>query len=792
MFKTYLKAAFRSIRKNAFYSFISIFGLATGLTAGILILLWCQDEKSYNRGVKGSENIYRVVPGFDAKGNKWYFPTVPPAIAYVSHQVPGIEKMGRFFKNDNEMVFQYKEKRFSEKNSAYIDADLFNILAISFIEGNREMPFRNNRSIVLTEAYAKKYFGSEDPLGKVITREDKKESYTVTGVVKAPHNSQLPFDYFLPFTIVNEFYGIPADSSKGPKGADADWSNYDFELYVRLNPGTSMAPVAAELTQLQKANVSDDLTKTLAYRLQPLADIHLYNPDGSDGPITMVRIFTWVAFVILLIASINYINLTTAKAAQRAREIGVRKIIGAGKGQLFIQLISESILVFFLAMIVSLLLIKLLFPLYNSLTGKDLSFTLFDGAVLKVLGLAMVVTLTVSAIYPAILLSSFKPLLAIKGKFSIGRGNHFLRKFLVVSQFCFSVVFIICTMVIGRQLNYIQAKNLGLDRENVFSFDLKHMYGKYAAVRNELLREPSVSGVTAAGQNVLSVAANTTTNDWPGKDPGRTFLIATLPVERDFLSVMHIKLLEGKEFSGTAADSGYYLLNEAAIRAMGLKDPVGKPFSLYNTKGVIAGIVRDFHFKDMHQKIGPCVVFWNPRSIGQIYVRTTGAHTAAAIAAVERLWKSYNPEFPFEYHFLDDAYSKMYVTDQRTGALFKVFAFIAIFISCLGLFGLMTYTAQLKTREIGIRKVLGATVASVTGLLAKEFIGLVFLAILIASPIGWYFMDRWLQDFAYRMPIPWWVFPVAGVFVLSMAVLTVGFQAIKAALVNPVESLRAE
>jgi putative ABC transport system permease protein len=789
MLNNYLKVAFRSFRNNKFYSFISIFGLAIGLTAGILILLWCQDERSYNQSIKGSENIYRTIPNFMSGGNKKYFSGVPSALAFVSKQVPGIEKVGRIIGNWNQMIFKYKEKSFSEKRSAFIDPDLFNILDFSFIEGNREIPFQNNRSIVVTEPFAKKYFGNEDPIGKVITREDRKENYTVTGVVKVLHNSQTNFDFFLPLNIINEAYGNPADPRKG---IDGDWNNYDFETYIRLNPGTSPASVAAKLTQLQKANVSDDITKTLNYSLQPLAKIYLYNPDGTDGLITMVRIFTWVAFVIVLIASINYINLTTAKAAQRGREIGVRKIIGAAKQQLFFQFISETFMVFLLALVVSVVLIILLFPLYNSLTGKELSFHVFDPEVLKVVGVTMAVTLVVSAIYPAILLSSFQPLQAIKGKLSIGRGNHFMRKVLVVSQFSFSVIFIISTIIISKQLTYIQEKNLGMDRENVFRFDLKNMRGKYDAVKNQLLEDPSISGVTAAGQNILQVAANTTTNDWPGKDPGRTLLIASLPVERDFLSVMYIKLIEGKGFSGTAADSGYFLLNETAIREMGLKDPVGKPFTFHQTKGIIAGIVQDFHFKDMHQKIGPCALFWKPEWMGQLHVRATRGHTSDAIAAAKKIWKMYNPEFPFEYTFLDDAYNKMYATDQRTGSLFKVFAFIAIFISCLGLFGLVTYTAQLKTREIGIRKVLGASVSSVTGLLANDFIRLVLLAIVIASPIGWYFMDRWLQDFAYRSPIPWWVFPVAGLVALFIAVSTISFQAIRAAIANPVKSLRTE
>jgi putative ABC transport system permease protein len=778
MLTNHLKVAFRSIWNNKFYSAISIFGLAIGITAGILILLWCQDEKSYNTHINNSANIYRAVPEFLSNGDKKYFSTTPPALGSICKQVTGIDRSGRFIKNWEQMVFASNGKKIVEKSSAYIDADLFTILDLHFIEGNRSTPFQDKQSMVVSEDFAKKYFGNDNPLGKVITREDAKQSYTITGVVKTTPNSQLNYDYFLP---LNSFDGL-----------DQDWNNYDLDTYVQLHPGASTTTVAAQLTQLQKASVSDNMTKILHYRLQPLAEIHLYNPDGTEGLITMVRIFTWVALVILLIASINYINLTTAKAAQRAREIGVRKIIGAAKSQLFFQFVSETIVVFLLAMSLSLLLVKLLFPLYNSITGKTLSFNLLDGAILQVLAITMGVTLIASAIYPAILLSSFRPLQAIKGKFSIGRGNHFMRKGLVVSQFCFSVIFIISTIVIGRQLSYIQTKNLGMDKENVFRFGLKNMRGKYEAVKNELLRQPSIAGITAAGQDPLQVASNTVKNDWPGKDPAKSFLITTLPVERDFLSTMQIRLKEGKGFTGTAADSTNYLLNETAIREMGITEPVGKPFSLYGKQGTIAGVVQDFHFKNMHQKIGPCVILWKPEWMGQLYVKARAGHTPEAIAAVQQLWKVYNPDSPFEYSFLDDAYNKMYAADQRVGLLFKVFAFITIFISCLGLFGLMTYTAQLKTREIGIRKVLGASVTAVTSLLAKEFMSLVLLAIIIASPIGWYFMDRWLQNFAYRSPLSWWIFPLAGVAALLIAAFTVSVQAIKAALANPVKSLRTE
>lgn len=790
MFKNYLKVAFRSIRNNTFYSIISIFGLAIGITTGILILLWCQDERSYDAGITNSENVYRAVPGFLSNGDKKYFTTTPAGIAYVSKQVPAIEKAGRVIRNFNTMQLACKDKSFVEKSSAFIDPELFSILDLTFIKGNQHKPFQDNRSIVLTEAFAKKYFGNEDPMGKVLTRKDVAENYTVTGVVKTIGNSQVNYNYFIPLNIINEYYFKNATDAKS--GIDGDWNNYDFETYVQLAPGTSAASVATTLTKLQKANVNDNITKTLNYRLQPVAEMHLYNADGTEGMITMVRIFTWVAFVILLIASINYINLTTAKAAQRAKEIGVRKIVGAAKWQLFFQFTGETLILFLLAMGVSVVLLQLLFPLYNTLTGKTLAFSLFDVAVIKIVGITMAITLFVSAIYPALLLSSFRPMQAIKGKFSIGRGNHLMRKGLVVSQFCFSVIFIISTIIIGKQLAYVQTKNLGFDKENVFRIGLKNMRGKYEAVKGELMRNASIAGITAAGQDVLQVASNTTHNNWPGKDAGKTFLISTIPVERDFLSTMNVALQAGKGWTGTAADSGYFILNETAIREMGLKDPIGKPFTLYQTTGVIAGVAEDFHFKDMHQKIGPCALYWKPANMGQLYVKAAAGRTTDAIAAVKKIWMAYNPEEPFEFSFLDEAYNKMYTKDQRINSLFQVFACIAIFISCLGLLGLITYTARLKTREIGIRKVLGASVSSVTGLLAKEFVSLVLLAILIASPVGWYFMGRWLQDFAYRSTIAWWIFPLAGAIALLIALMTISVQAVKAALANPVKSLRVE
>jgi putative ABC transport system permease protein len=435
----------------------------------------------------------------------------------------------------------------------------------------------------------------------------------------------------------------------------------------------------------------------------------------------------------------------------------------------------------------------LLLPVYNQIAGKVQRFQVFDPGMVGLLGALLAGMLLVAGIYPALLLSSFRPLPAIKGGGIPGGNAGALRKILVSSQFVISMVLIAGTVVIGRQLSYIQAKNIGYDKENVFRFDMRDMRGHYQSVRDELLREPDVRAVTGVWSgNLMELWSNTTQNEWDGKPPGITFLITQLAIERDFLPTMGLKLVQGKGFTGTPADSSHFLLNETAIREMGIKDPVGKRFKLQDREGIIAGVVSDFHFKKMQQKIEPCILFWGPQFSRQMCVRTTTHGAPKAIAAAEKIWKQYNPAYPFEYSFLDQEFDRLYQTEQRIGQIFRVLAGVAVFISCLGLFGLATFVAQTKKKEIGIRKVLGASVLGIVAMLSHDFLKLVGLAFLVSVPIAWYGMSRWLEDYAYRIPVEWSVFALTGSLAVGIALLTVSFQSIKAALANPVKNLRDE
>jgi putative ABC transport system permease protein len=470
----------------------------------------------------------------------------------------------------------------------------------------------------------------------------------------------------------------------------------------------------------------------------------------------------------------------------------MRKIIGAARTQLFAQFIIESVVLFLIASLLGFLIIYLLLPLYNEISGRHLTFSFADGNVWLAVIFAITGTLAMSAIYPALQLSSFKPIESLRGKLSLGIKKASFRKILVVTQFVFSVGLIIATIVISRQLKYMKDKDLGFDKEYVFGFGLKNdMHNHFEAFRNELLKQPGVLGVASINGTVAGDNGSTSDTYWEGKEPNRTFLIHQNGIDKDLIPLLKMKLLQGGNFSGSPADSAHYILNETAVRQAGIKDPVGKSFALHEKKGTIIGVVKDFNYASLKTAIEPAIFYYNP-SGWTVYVKTTGRDAQKAIAAGEKVWKGYASEFPFEYSFLDDEFNKMYTDDQRTGRLFNVFAVVAILISCLGLLGLATYTAQVKTKEIGIRKVLGASISSITRLLAREFILLVLIAFVIATPVAWFFMNKWLRDFVYRIHINGWIFLVTGLIAITIALLTVGFQAVKAAVANPVKSLRTE
>jgi len=604
-----------------------------------------------------------------------------------------------------------------------------------------------------------------------------------------PQNSTLNFEMLMPMAWDADYFAKSGGNGDW-KTMDEDLGNFSFQTYVELKPGTNPEIVGQKLTKLFRDKKGED-AKNDFFSMQPLTSRHLVSNDGNAGAKQIVQIFLAVGILILIIACINYVNLATARAMLRSKEVSMRKVIGAERWQLFMQFIAESALMFIFSTALALVLVYLLLPLYNSIAGKSLVVNLFDGKILFVIIVAIIGSMALSSVYPAILLSAFKPLQALKGEISGKMGKTTFRKVLVVTQFVFSVALIISTIVISNQLRYIKSKDVGYNREQVFSFQLKGSLASHPdAVRQTLLSQPGVLAVAGSGNSILGEFNSTGDTEWEGKQQGRTFLIHTNFINEAFIPLLGMKLAQGSNFTG-AGDSAHFILNEAAIRETGIKNPIGKRFQLWNRKGTIIGVVKDFNYATLRKEISPLIFVYNKNN-SILYVKTTGRDASKAIAAAQNIWKQYGSEYPFSYSFLEEDFGKMYEADQRTGVLFNVFAVVAIFISCIGLIGLATFTAQMKTKEIGIRKILGASIYSISNLLAREFLVLVGLAFLIASPVAWWAMDKWLQNYAYRVNISWWVFAVTAFIVLLIALMAVCFQSLKAALSNPIRSLRTE
>jgi len=501
-----------------------------------------------------------------------------------------------------------------------------------------------------------------------------------------------------------------------------------------------------------------------------------------------------VAVLLLLIAGINYINLSTARSLIRAKEVSIRKIIGANKSQLFFQFISETFLLFCIATVLAIGLIYLLMPLYNSISGKQLYFSLGNSSIWKVIALAIVGTMLTASIYPAVLLSSFRPIQALKGKINSTVGTDLFRKVLVVFQFSISIVLIISTLVISKQMSYIRIKNVGYDKSYVFTVPLPDQVGEHIdAVKNELSKQSGILNVSLSDVwDISDINSSTGDIEWSGKPENNQMIISQSIIDKDFIPTMKIQFLEGENFSGTPADSNHYIVNETAVTKMGLKAPyVGQQISFHERKGTIIGVVKDFNFQSLKKEISPLLFFtWWKGNI--LHVRTTAKDAQQAIAMVEKQYKKYAGDVPFAYNFVDKQFETQYKSDQRAGVLFNVFAGIAIFISCLGLFALATYTARVRRKEIGVRKVLGATVGSIMQMLSNDFVKLIVVAVIVASPVAWWAMNNWLDDFAYRIEIQSWMFVLAGMLAIVIALVTVSFQAVRAAIANPVDSLRDE
>jgi putative ABC transport system permease protein len=787
MFRNYFKTGWRNLLKNKFYSFINIAGLTIGLAIGILILLWVQDELSFDTFHKQAANIYRLENqvGTGSSVQIWSV-TNAPIGTEAKNKLPQVKDRVRIAGNYFYSAYRYGDKIFSENKALFTDPSLFSIFDFSLVRGTNANPFPEENSIVITETTARRYFGDDDPLGKIIVA-DNKVNFTVSGVIKDfPKNSSINGDLFFSMSLFNSLLhgGKPGES------LDNDWESFNYVTYLLLQPGTNVSELTKKIRDIHLAHEPADTD--IKYLAEKLSKMHLFKADGSNGGIETVRIFTLIALLILCIACINYVNLSTARSMLRSKEVSMRKIVGAAKFQLFLQFILETAFLFLIASILAVCLIYISMPLYNNISGKEISINLGDYHIWRVIAFAITGTLIASSIYPALLLSSFEPIQALKGKISSGIGAASFRKILVVSQFAISVVLITATIIISQQLNYIRSKELGYDKSHVFSFIMPNANEHYEAARNELMKTPGIIDVTRSTGNIVQLGNQTGDNQWDGKLPDQTFMVYPVSIDKNFIPFFKLKLLEGNNFSGMTTDSLHFILNETAVREAGIKNPVGKRFKLYNHDGTIIGVVKDFHFASMKRKIEPSVFYYQPSYNNILFVKTSGQDASKAIAGAQSVWNHFNAGNPFSYTFLEETFDSLYKPEKRIGSLLNIFAAIAIFISCLGLLGLTTFTAQVRKREIGVRKVLGAGTGSIVTLLGADFIRVVLIAIIIAIPVSWYLMNKWLSDFAYRVSISWIVFAAAGIIAILIAMITISFQSVKAALANPVKSLRTE
>lgn len=791
MIKNYFKTAWRSLKGNRFYSLINISGLACGLATAILLLLWVQHERSYDRFHSGYARIYRILAHFEAGGQEIAWDGMPGPLSVFARSIPSVASLVRINDEVDQVLANGDRSTIMDGfHTAYVDSSFFTLFDFELLQGYAAQPLPGISSVVITRSTADKLFGTGDALGEVL--QFRGNNFTVSGVLRDfPDNSSLQFDAIFPMAAYARQFTARGGNGDW-KTIDEDMGNFVFKTYVRLHEGAEAVTAGRDFTALYtEARNGDSSTR---FELQALADMHLVGADGNDAAAKMVRIFFIVAVLILAIAAVNYINLSTARALTRAREVSIRKVIGADRKHLFFQFVLETALLFCIALIAAFGLILALLPAYNVITGKTLHLSLNDVSIWRTVGWAALGTLLAACIYPALLLSDFHPLRHLKGKVASGTGGDLFRKALVVFQFSISIVLIVATLVIGGQLNYVRKMDLGYDKSYVFRVPLPgSVAGHIDALKNELAGRHGIVNLSLSDIYDMTGHESASSDlEWPGKPAGSQIMISQAVIDEDFIPTMKMELLEGRNFTGTPADSGLFILNETAVQEMGLKPPyTGQSIRFHSREGTIAGVVRDFNYKSLREKIDPLLFFrWWPGNI--LYVRTTAGDAQQAIAAVERQYKKYAGDIPFSYSFLDRQFEAKYSSDRRAGLLFNIFAGIAVFISCLGLLGLSTYTVRQRVKEIGIRKVLGASVGSVVRLLASGSVLLVIVSMLIAIPVAWYAMNRWLEDFAYRIDIEWWMFAGAGLLAVAIALLTVSFQSVRAALMNPVRSLRSE
>jgi len=775
MLKNYIKITWRNIRNNKIYSFINIMGLAVGMACCILILLWVQDELNFDKFHENYSDIYRTIP--ELQGIKYF--SNPLALAAVfKEQYPEVRQIARFC--SRYWLMKYGDKIYNQ-SGALVDDDFLKIFTFPLIQGTPETVLASRDSIVLTERAAAKYFGSQDPIGKSLLINNDTE-LTVTGVLKdVPKNSHLQFDFLASMRLMGE-------------RGDTSWS-YEARTYALLEKNVSIQDFADKISGFVMEHDKRTNQKVVLH-IQPLSKIHLYSLNETD-PIIYVYIFLTIAIAILIIACINFINLSTARSNTRAREIGLRKVVGAEKADIIKQFIGESMILSAIALLVAIGVVYLFLPAFNNLAQKQLTLNITaDVSTLFLLLGIILFTGLASGSYPAFMLSSFRPVNVLKkGKLQAGSGGFVLRRILVVSQFTATIVLIIGTIVMYKQLNYIRNKDIGLNRDHVVAISLnRELREGYRSFKNEIKQHPNVVNVTAARRLPTNIG-HINPVYWEGKGPEDYVTMTDASVDYDYFETLGMQIIQGRSFSEEyATDRENYVLNEEAARITGLESPIGKMFSCWDDEGKIIGIVKNFHTSSLHNEIGPVIFTLSQRhgSHRYIFVKIRPDDVTGTIAYLEKKAAEFAPNNLFEYSFLDDEFNRQYVSDQRRGDVYKYFTFLAIFVSCLGLFGMASFTAEQRTKEIGIRKVLGASMANIIVLISRDFLMLLFVSNVIAWPIAYYLMDKLLNNYAYRTSIAAWVFIVSGMMAVLVALLTVCVKIVRVAHSNPADSLRYE
>ena len=789
MLKNYLKIAFRNITRHKAYNAINMAGLAVGMAASILILLWVQNEMSYDHFHKNAGQIYRVV--VDASG---YKAAVNPAgmPAGLQAEMPQVKNYVRL-SHVTTHLFEAGDNKFEEKRIFYADPSFLDVFSFPLLKGDPKTALQRIDGVLITENMAKKYFGEREAVGQTL-KKDNGSTLTVTGVLaNVPTSSHLQFDFILP---------LMANANNAEDLKTNTWRNFNFYGYVQLDK--SFIPTEAALAKLNNQinrifQQHAEVKMQASFQLQPLTDIHLHSNFQVDVPghgnIQYVHIFFIVAIVILIVACINFMNLATARSARRAKEVGLRKAIGAVRIQLIRQFLAESLMISFFSLLVAIVIVWCTLPVFNILAQKHLNFQLLDAKLISILlGIALV-TGMVSGSYPALFLSGFQPVKVLKGNLTSSGGNLFFRNGLVVLQFVVSIILLIGTVVVYQQLQYIKARNMGFEKENLLYMPMNGNLGGRSELLGTALRQ---NGLTADYTIVSELPVNLTTGSldvqWEGRDPQSQVVIPSMEVDEHFFDVFQMKILNGRAFSTSyRADSNNFIVNEKLVQIMGMtvSNAVGKPLYFDGTQGTIIGVVKDFNFKPIQQTIEPLVLRPN-RYGGYAVVRAKPGTTEATIHGLEKISRELNPAYPFTYNFLDQDLANLYKGEQQMGNIFNLFAALAVFISCLGLYGLSAFLAQQRAREIGIRKVMGASAFNIVYLLSTGFTRLILIAIVIAIPLAFLAIDRWLENFAYHIQVNWLIFILGPLAALMVAWLTVSYESLKAAVTNPLKSLKTE